>query len=66
MRSLAKAKIIQKGVMSVSQLHMFFSINSTLLDHVPFALAYSLTLFAFLRIFNLVAPLVMLLIVISN
>ena len=59
MQALARHKptrIITKGVFTVPQLHVFFGINSTLPHHSEYALAFSLTLFAYLRISNLVPP----------
>ena len=50
------SKVIPKGVFTVTQLHTFFLINNSYPDYVPYALAYSLAVFGFLRISNLAPP----------
>ena len=57
LKSLSHRKpttIIPKGVLSVPQIHTFFQVNSTLPQSSPYALAFSLGLFAYIRISNLV------------
>ena len=59
MESLAHKKptrIIPKGVLSTPQIHTFFQINAALPHYSPYALAFSLGLFAYLCISNLVPP----------
>ena len=50
------SRVIPKGVFTVTQLHTFFLINNSYPDHIPYALAYSLAVFGFLRISNLAPP----------
>ena len=59
MKSLAHSKptrVIPKGVLSISQIHIFFQIDAALPHYYPYALAFSLGLFAYLHISNLVPP----------
>ena len=59
LKTMSKSKltmVILKGVFTDSQLQLFFAINSSFHDHIPYTLAYSLALLAFLRISKLVPP----------
>ena len=44
----------QKSTLSASEIETLFQVNAGLPNHLPYALAFSLALFAFLRISNLV------------
>ena len=47
-------RMIPKDILTIAQIHVFFKINASLPHYFPYALAFSLGLFAYLHISNLV------------